>query len=312
MGRRKVTINKNPLEAQTVGKYKAHNFGFIVVFFVIILFGAVIYFLPNLFAIYDNYTRTGQLDWGFLNFTNTNNGTSTNTNTNTTDTIPIPEPEPEPEPGVENYLVLNTDTSVTVEGINFNNISYQNKQISLTISTNKDSIVRLYNQSYFLKVYNENKELIKNHFFSNNVIGSLNVTIDNIADAYYYEIKYMKDTDYPYFTLPVDADEKSYLTCSKDNNKIKYTFVDEVYDLVEDTTTDSLTDSVLNEFDQFKTKYEGYNGVTINILSGNTYQLVVKVDMKKYNGYIKPYYFNKDAYPREIRYKIETMGYTCG
>ena len=34
--------------------------------------------------------------------------------------------------------------------------------------------------------------------------------------------------------------------------------------------------------------------------------------MANYVGSIKSYYFNDDAYPREIKYKVEAMNFTCG
>ena len=302
MSKKKVEINRNPLEPQTIKTIKKHNFGFMFVLFAILVFGALIYFLDDIFAMYENYTKTGSF---FNNGVNTNINSNTNSNTvnnNKTD-----------EPNVKEitYLALNTDNKVSFDDVSFEDISYQDNKITISIVSKINGIQYLSKKSYFINVYNQNKELLKTVFFFENVSGRSAKTID-ISNAYYYNIVSMTDEDYTYFVLEPDENDRTYLTCSKSQTVIKYTFVDEKLSKIEDKiTVINPDDNTINQYDSLKSVYETNSGVTVSITNGNPYVFVVNVDLTLYNGNVKTYYFDKNAYAREIKYKLEAMDFTC-
>lgn len=306
MSKKKVEIKRDALEPQTIKVIKKHNFSFLIVLFVIGIFGVLIYFLDDLFAIYENYTKTGVISISNVN-SNTNMVNNTNVNINNTVDNTINE-EPQKE---ITYLVLNTDNSVTFDDVTFNDISYQNNNISVNIISKTNSTLYLNKLSYFINIYNENKELLKTVFFYENINGRLSKTIE-VNNAYYYNIVSLKDEDYPYFTLEPDENDKTYLTCDRNQTTITYTFADEKLSNIEDKITiNDPDDNIKNQYESLKTTYEVNNGVTVSITNGNPYIFVVNVDLKLYNGNIKTYYFDRNAYAREIKYKLEAMNFTC-
>ena len=297
MGKKKVAIDKKELEPQTIKKIKKHNFGFLFVMFAIISFGAVIYFLPTVFSLYESAIKNGTISFG----------------NNTSNTIPenndaeLPE-ETEPE---ITYLTLNTDKKVSFSNVTFDDISYENNIITVKILSSTNSTLVLSKYSYFMNVFDENKNKIKTVYFSENVNGSTTklVTINN---AYYYNIVIMEDKDYDYFTLEPDEFEQTFLNCTKGNNTVKYTFSDEKLIAIEDKIViNNPDDSIRDQYKSFQANYEAVSGIVVQITDDDPYIFIVNVDLKLYNGNIKTYYFARDSYAREIKYKLEAMDYTC-
>lgn len=306
MSKKKVEINRSPLEPQTIKTIKKHNFGFLFVLFAILVFGALIYFLDDIFAMYENYVKTGSF---FNNGVNTNINTNTNVNVNTNE-INNNKTE-EPEVKEITYLTLNSDTKVNFDDVSFEDIAYQNSKLNINIVSKVNGVLYLSKRSYFINIYNENKELLKTVFFFESVNGRYTKTID-INNAYYYNIVSMNDKDYKYFVLEPDENDRTYLTCSRNQTVIKYTFVDEKLSKIEDKITiNNPDDNIKSQYENLKSVYETNNGVTVSITNDNPYIFVVNVDLTLYNGNVKTYYFDRNAYAREIKYKLEAMDFTC-
>ena len=304
MGRKKVTLNNNPLEAQTIGKIKKHSFGFFAVIIVMVIFGVVIFFLPTLNTIYENYERTG-----VLSFHVNDNVIITNTNKNTVVNNTV---EPDNNTVKEiTYLTLNTDDTVSFSNVEFNGITYDEKQVKVTINSNTSSTLVLSRYSYFMRLYNKDKELVKTYYFSNNVNGQSTISV-NVSKAVYFNIVSYEDSDYPYLLLDVDELNQSYLHCSRNNTEITYTFKDEKLNLIEDVVTlTNPSETTKSQYATLENDYEMINGVDVTIDDTNPYRFIMKIDMQKYTGSLKSYYFTKDAYPREVKYKLEAMDFTC-
>ena len=150
MSKKKVEIKRDALEPQTIKVVKKHNLSIISFLIVIGIFGTLIYFLDDLFAIYENYTKTGVISMNIANNTvdNTNTSINTNTNTNTVVTPPVEEPT---EKEIT-YLTLNTDKKVSFSDVTFDNIQYQNNQINVSIMSNNNSTLALSKLSYFINI----------------------------------------------------------------------------------------------------------------------------------------------------------------
>ncbi len=302
---KKVELNNNPLESQTIGKIKKHNFAFFSVLLVMVIFGCVIFFLPEINMIYENYKKTGTISFDIIhnipvNNIVINNTVEPNTNENTNNTVVEP-----------NYLTLNINTEVSFGDIVFNGIRYDSDQVKVTINSNKSSTLVLSKLSYFMLFYNRDKELIKTYYFSNNVTGQSTVSI-NVSGAVYYNIVSFTDSDYPYTLLDIDENKNSYLHCSRNNSELTYTFNDEKLTRVEESiTVNNPSESSKIQYAGLKDEYEMNGGVEVTIEDSTPYKFILHIDLQQYNGSIKNYYFVKDIGPSEVKFKLEAMGFTC-
>ena len=305
MSKKKVALNNNPLESQTIGKIKKHNFAFFTVLIVMVIFGCVIFFLPEINSIYENYKKTGSLSFNIINQVKPSNNVVNNTvepDTNETTNSAVVEPT---------YSTLNIDTVASFTDVLFNGIRYDNNQAKVNIIAKGNSTLVLGKLNYFMLFYNRDKELIKTYFFSSNVTGQSTVSI-NVSGAVYYNIVSFTDSDYPYMLLDVDESDQSYLTCTRNNTEVTYTFKHEKLTKIKDiVSVNSPSESSKIQYAGLKSEYEMVGGVQVEIKDETPYKFIMNIDMENYNGNIKNYYFTKDSYPREVKYKLEAMDFTC-
>ena len=304
MGRVKIT--DDPLVPQTIGKVKRRNFGILTVFAVLIIFGIVVFLLPDIKVMIDEYMKNGTVNLNHVtnrieNLTNEIINKVTNTN-ETKRTY--------------NYHVLGTEREVKYPDIEFNGINAINNTISVTIDNKSEQEIYMHKMHYFLEIYNENKEIIKTYFFSQNVKTSRTVTFNNLPEgAAYFDVVKFENKDYPYFLLEIDEKtNQTSLLCSNDGatNKIRYTFLNEIlYEIMDQTIIKRISDDEKEFYTNLKSNYDNISGLRVTISDGNPYEFTIDVNPGFLNSYIKEYYFDKTADAREVKFKMERMGYSC-
>lgn len=315
MGKKKVTINKEPLSPTTVGQINTHRFGWIFILIIILLFAGVVYYLPTLSKIYVNGKFSIDPIYDILEewhlysrpktFT-TNETNSFNDTTNET---------------YEKYLFENA-TNVTIDQIKFENIKYEEQVIneineetfeeytftkyimSFTIENLSDKEVNLENLGYYLEVYSEDNVI--NSFYVTQIVAAkekadVQIELDNKVDSYMFSI----------YKSNVET-----LLCTNNERKINYLFDESGLKYVEDNNV------IYNDNELYGDYYELYNNlmnnntnenisVSVNEIE-NGFKYIYKIEYNDDNMKVdNTLYFEKGKTKDDVKTYMEEKKYSC-
>ena len=307
--KQKIELNSSPLESVTIGQIKDNKFGFIKVIILFALFIAIIYFLPEINNLYQS----------FLGSSSAPSSVNRTINNNTTNNVTKEKDEDE-EKTVELKYNFDEITSVTVNGLNFNDIRITDEELSYTIENKENNAINLDILELFFEVYDKDSNLIRRYAVTGNVDGNSSKIFNfnyDFSNASYYQIKYITQNDYPYVLLDVDDRNTSVLTCEKGNSKIIYTFIDDKLNKIEHV------DEFLKEDENYDIMYTFYNelyvknrsndGITTTFTtSSKSFKYKMVVDYTKASSKIdNKLYFSKDEKPNIVNFIVESMEYDC-
>lgn len=309
MARKKININSNPLEAVTIGRTDTKKHGWIGVLFLFVFFILIIYFLPDIQKAYKDYLYNKAFTNNYVNTNNTTeNGTNTITNvTNNTE-------------NTENKVLNFTDNeNVTIDDVSFTNVKFDAGLLTFLASNKSEDEVNLTDNNYFIRLYNENQEIID----TLKINGTLQKSVDlpfsfnlNVT-PYKYSISKILEKDYDLVMLNVDENNKSAMNCHKDNESILYFFEDDKLYKLEDTINYSVDDdgydSAYSKYNALSKTYENVTGLS-TIFSDNTTSFRYRLSID-YNLYMQKidnmYYYQKGASPIKISFEMKAMQFTC-
>lgn len=301
MGKKKTQINTTPLTAQTIGVVKKKRFNWIGGIILIAFFAAVIFYMPEIQVLVDQYILNKPID----NNTIINNNTNTKTNENTNKI-------PEEKIDNTNYLTFN-NTSYTLNNLSFYDISFNQETYEFTFSIESSEAVNLASKSTFLQFYDQNKIVTSRKYLFNNLSANTKQNYRTIINEVptYFAIVEIPIEEYDYFNLDVDENNNSVLKCIKEKQEITYNFLDEKLNTIDDITSfDNFDDDIKTYYDskaETLNEKAGYNAY----FDANEGKYIINVEVNKISGGNAIYYFDKNTMPREIRFKMEAMDYTC-
>lgn len=310
--KKKVDINGTPLQAVTIGKVKDNKYGWVVVLFLFSLFCAIIYFLPDLTRLYNEYMSGGTAPVG-------NNGGINNTINNTTEPDEGEKDEVSQE---ETLYTFGTDLSVTVDNLIFTDIRNMNNVLTFNVTNKSQETINLDELELYISVYDKNNEekLVLNHLA---ILGEIepeemnDYSFDIKEGALYFNIKNISEDEYTYIDLMPDESGNITLTCEKDREKLVYLFVDNKLKLVEHSDIvykDSADyEDAYNKYNTIVSEYENNSGIKtkLSILDSYLwYKMEVNYNLSGTSIDYK-YYFDKDATPRVVNFIMESVLYEC-
>ena len=306
---KKATISDTPLEPIAIAQVKESKFGLIGMLFVIGIFVAAIYYLPEIEQLYQVYVKGNT---AVLDDYPTNNNTSTNNTTNNNDTN-------DEQNQIDDISYKFGQTSeVIIDSLTFNNIILSGNQLSINIENSTKSNVKLDNQNLFMEIYDVNDNLLNRIWLIGQLESESNlILMYNVkSNADYFKIKVIPESDYTYEDFTID-DDQIVLTCDKDDEQIIYTFVDEKLTSVKHTETylksNSDYDSVYGSLSSLVMTYNGKAGIKTIFNSNETgLNFQFNVDYTTFNLTINNnYYFDSSTSPRVVKFKMESMFFDC-
>jgi hypothetical protein len=304
--KRREPVEITPLKSYQVGSIKENKFWFIKLLLFFGFFAAIILFLPQINGLYESFIKgptpvpSGQIS--------PSNNVVTNNTTDDENTV-IDE--------AKNYF--NEEKSFSINNIVFSTIELNNNSISFSAKNTLSKTVDLEELNIFFEVYNENDNLLKRIA----ILGNLKANETNtfsfsfVGEANYYEIKEILEEDYTYIDLSIDDNNISTLTCTKNNEKIVYTFENEKLTKIKHS------DNIEKSKDEYDEKYSYYNGLYKNYHSkagisssfsteDEVLNFKLTVDYTKNAPKIEDrLYFSKDTAPRIVNFKVESWEYEC-
>jgi hypothetical protein len=137
------------------------------------------------------------------------------------------------------------------------------------------------------------------------------------GEAYYFDILEILEEDYTYIDLSIDDNNISTLTCTKENEKVVYTFTNEK--LTKIRHTDSLektNDDYEKKYNYYKELYNKNNtktGITSSLSTDDdVISFKLTIDYTKNASAIEDrLYFAKDTSPRIVNFRVESWEYEC-
>ncbi|MBQ6841148.1 MAG: hypothetical protein IJO63_03440 [Bacilli bacterium] len=309
--KKKVDINGKPLEAVTIGRVKDNKYGWIGVLFLFALFIGIIYFLPELNKMYQEYMS------GSSAMAPSGMGTTNNTVVN-----PNEDETGENEETTETYYKFGTDLNVTVDDLEFTAISYINNVLTFNVTNSGSKNINLDELELYFSTYDNNTE-------ENMILNSVAIKGSLVSEAtkeysfnikegaLYFNIKQIPEEEYTYIDLVTDEAGNAILKCTKDREELTYTFVDNKLNLVNHSNIvykDSENYSVLyEEYNNMVVRYGDVNGVNAKLSELSSYLWYkLQVDYSQTKDKIDyEYYFDKETTPRVVNFIMESVLFEC-
>lgn len=303
MAKKKVVLSTKPLETVVIGKKKSNKFGWFFMAIIFIAFGLLIYFLPDLYELYDNFKR----------------GNVPSNDTVKNETIPPVKEELPEEPVKEekNYKEFNVIKSYEYENILFQDIQMKRNVITLKAINQSSKDINLNNKNIFIELLNSEGQRIDAYAIKGELNQELEYSFPANKDAKYFDIKVIEKSDYTYINLDVDAEGYSTLTCKNQNEEYIYTFYNEKLSSVNYKANYQKNVGNYNEYyDKYNmlvTRYINVDDVEVS-LSTSSLGLSFKMDVY-YNSNIiineNEFFFNKTAKPHEVNFIMKANLFDC-
>lgn len=295
----KVEIKGSPLQAITIGEIKDHKYGWIGTLILFALFLGIVYYLPELFQLYQEYMGNGTVSSMPINNTN-----------NTVD--PIDEPQE-----IEKYKFEEKDF-LEYDDFDISNIKLEDGTLTYTVTNKNRNKIDLGSYELYFELYNAFGDSEAIYYLEGYIdSGSYQEYSYSAPNSYIEEfsLRVIKEKDYTYFDLPIDSNKASQLTCEKDAQEIIYKFVDEELKEMSDSIIYSSLNSDYNQKYAFYSALASTNkvGIEASILtSADEFNYSMKIDYIKYTGKLEnTHYFAVNSSPREVSFKMTALGFTC-
>lgn len=309
--KKKINLNGAPLQEITIGTIKKNRFGWIGTLILFGIFGAFIYYLPELSKYYEAFSKG---DFSLLN-----------------EIIPVPntpvtppdqeeqnpEQEQEPEQIVYTKYTFDTEEDITYDDVTFSKVVYENGILNFKVINPNEETYEF--DHTFLELYDENDNLLNRIMLNESLEKYENIDLkyEVSSNASYFYIKNIPEEDYTYIDITVDDIGQSILTCEKENEKIVYTFSNNNLRIVNHTINYSKENTDYNmRYDEYKTltlTYAKTNGLKSEVEENDEGLIyTLNVDYTLYGDELPDYiYFNKEKDYRIVNFEMEAMFYSC-
>lgn len=317
MGKRnkkeQIVINNEELQSTTLGYLedeKRGPFGLIFLFLIFIVFA---FFLPEI-----------------TNYVNKLMGKNT---TGIIEPTVDPTKKDDKDNNEEEAKMYDITDSLTFDYTNikfseFKKYEDNNKYyISFRLDNNSDKMIDLSKSKYFIETYSEDKTLLERHIFNYTKLNTKSYTTEIIELSYdeYNKtnkiiISYKTLEDYPEVSLNIDTNSEYVLSCSNSKNKLIYTFnkdsklvrINDTVNYANDNSSD-YANALINYRNQVANfnNVDGISSSLVEITTGFTVTTDVNVKTVNLNSVNNSNYYGTDAVIKEVKFEMESRGYSC-
>ncbi len=199
--------------------------------------------------------------------------------------------------------------------------------ISFRLDNNSDKMIDLSKSKYFIETYSEDKTLLERHIFNYTKLNTKSYTTEIIELSYdeYNKankiiISYKTLEDYPEVSLNIDTNSEYVLSCSNSKNKLIYTFnkdsklvrINDTVNYANDNSS-NYANALINYRNQVANfnNIDGISSSLVEITTGFTVTTDVNVKTVNLNSVNNSNYYGTDAIPKEVKFEMESRGYSC-
>ncbi len=304
-----VVIKDEELTPTVLFTIKEKKGGLLWVALLFALFIGLVYFLPDLSDMYQQYKNKNKPSLPLVNQSG--------------DNTPDEEEQVEVEERVKYPYAA--DLKIETDDFVMDSFNLANNTLTFSLTNKKDSVVDLRNQNYFLSIYqSEGKgdSLVKRlkiaeDSFDLNETKSYSYPVNSTSISYFYLDK-LEESAYPEFTLTKTEDGIATLTCTKDNSTLTYTFnndnLNTIREIVRGDINATNYQSDLASFQTKSTNYNLVNGVSSTFSSSDTgFIYSVTIDLTKANirSLDDIRFYSQDTKANVVKFEMEGRNYTC-
>ena len=199
--------------------------------------------------------------------------------------------------------------------------------ISFRLDNNSDKMIDLSKSKYFIETYSEDKTLLERHIFNYTKLNTksytteiIELTYDEYNKANKIIISYKTLEDYPEVSLNIDTNSEYVLSCSNSKNKLIYTFnkdsklvrINDTVNYANDNSS-NYANALINYRNQVANfnNIDGISSSLVEITTGFTVTTDVNVKTVNLNSVNNSNYYGTDAIPKEVKFEMESRGYSC-
>jgi len=291
--------NNEPIVLGTIKRGKTGKPIVVLILFLIV--GIFVLFLPNISSYFGDNSileliKNGEIVDFFINHDNYIDKPVINNKT----TVKVDE-----------HKLINNKTIIEFSNITLKDFNLTTKNISFNVSSNAS----LEESNYYLILEKDNKDMEYIKLFNNENSFNFLDELENTLDIKGY-VKFIKENEYPSFTLSSDESGLSSLKCSKENLIYEYTFNKNLLTRVKETLNYNSTN-----LDQYYKEYQKYNNKVILINSNNGVATIEEnldgfifindLDLSNYTGTLEKNYYSLNTKSNKINFEMKAKGYDC-
>ncbi len=228
------------------------------------------------------------------------------------------------EEEVKKYLYTRT-LSIDVDEFLLYKFTIDNDTLNFFLKNKKETTLNIDEFNYFLEIYDEKDNLLQQIKFED--VPTLSVNEETKVsyklkntNLNYFKFLEIKKESYPSYEAPLNEEKNGILTCTKDNEEIKYIFKNNKLNLVNlNLKLDMTTPDFFNQYETYQKIAETYNkmeGITAEFLSleEGTMLFNTEIDLGKNNGTslsLSKSVYAKDTDAKVIYFEMPLKNYIC-
>lgn len=228
------------------------------------------------------------------------------------------------EEEVKKYLYTKT-LSIDVDEFLLYKFTIDNDTLNFFLKNKKETTLNIDEFNYFLEIYDEKDNLLQQIKFEDipplsvNEETQVSYKLKN-TNLNYFKFLEIKKESYPSYEAPLNEEKNGILTCTKDNEEIKYIFKNNKLNLVNlNLKLDMTTPDFFNQYETYQKIAETYNkmeGITAEFLSleEGTMLFNTEIDLGKNNGTslsLSKSVYAKDTDAKVIYFEMPLKNYIC-
>lgn len=302
--KKKIVIVDQELTPTVLATIENKKTGLIGLFLLFIIFGGVVYYLPDISVYVEKYLNP-----------------SSSSNTPNTPIVTPPQVEEEDPNEITRHPYSNT-LSITEKDLVLSNFSIVDTTINFRITNNGKAKIDMATSNYYMEFYSIDGTLLQRIKVEDASIGAntyydatYTLTNVNVASISFLEIT--KD-EYPSHIVEANEQKQATLTCRKDNETVTYYLRDNKVYQIEDTFVLSNTDveftTVLPTYQALATTYSTINGITSTITSNEmntTFKTIVDLSSNNQAIFINKLIYASGTDAKVMRFELSARGYIC-
>lgn len=305
-------LEQDELKPMTIGIFESRRKSSVGIFVLLTLFILLVVFLPQISDLYNKYFNHEDIS------VPEGNGNAV---------TPIVPPDREDDTDNNTYYELTADLSITKEDIKVDSfyVDINNNTLSFKVTNITSNSLVLSSLNYYLELYTSEHTLLErikvngNSFGGDEAINIVKTLGEGVKDSLGAVVLAKIDaSNYPAVTLGTDSTGSQVLVCSREHEKVTYSFKNNLLKEVSSVVSYSATDNdYVNVYQQYFNLSLGYNGrpgIASSFLDyNNTFTVTTNVNLKEAE---RATIFNADTFELDtdakvVNFEMEAEGFSC-
>ena len=202
-----------------------------------------------------------------------------------------------------------------------------NYYLSFKVENTSGNLLDFSKTKYFVETYNENKTLLERHIFKYSSLNDkayttqiFNLTNDEYNSLNKIMISLKTNEDYADVTLKMNTNQEYVLSCSNSSNTLIYSFdkdnkllrINDTVNYNNDNST-KYSNTLLNYRNLVvsNNNKDGISSSLVEILTGFTFTTDINVKVANISELNNDNYYETNSIPKEVKFEMESRGYSC-